>query len=239
MTAPPRPATHPKILLGGATLSDFGTLLDRARQLFREAGIKGGSYYYFAGHPALSQFLIPLAVLAALVWLVPRPRHWAVVGGWGASVFLYVMSGRGIGMRRGVPIVVFSVLALGLVLPHLWTALCRDSVKRAWRLGVAALGVYCLAFTGIQCGKTVYRFATGLWKFPDDYGFPVMAGKTQAQTYDHLLRHPGAIHRDCEPDRTLSVLYFIENKSPELVKQRGRVFTTHEAILRLKGLAHQ
>jgi len=203
---------HPHLLTGGGSLSSLPTLVHHLGQLAWEASVRGGSYYYFATFPALSQPCLALAVLAALGWLCARRAHGAVVVGWLASVSVYVLSGREIGMRRGVPIVVFSILALGLA----WPAL-REALRR-WRLPALFLRAavpMCFALCAFQLSSTLARFATGEWRVPLDFDFRVLPGMSMPETYRYLLAHPEAIDGAYEPERTWAGLRLLAHAAPE------------------------
>jgi hypothetical protein len=201
---------HPHLLTGGGTLSTFPALLHHLGQLAWESSVRGGSYYYLAEYPALSQPLLALGALAALAWLSIRREHGAVVVGWLAAVGVYVLSGREVGMRRGVPIVVFSMLALGLAWPALREALTRRRVPDGLARGAVAL---CFALCAFQFAGSFTRLAAGEWRVPLDFEFRVLPGKTMPETYGYLLEHPEAIDDTYEPERTWAVLHLLARKS--------------------------
>lgn len=199
---------HPQLLTGGGTLSSLQTLVHHLGQLAWETGVRGGSYYYFAEFPALSQPLLALAVLAAAVWFSLHREHAPVVVGWLAAVAIYLMSGREIGMRRGVPIVVFSITLLGLAWPELRRIRMHDMFAR----GAVSL---CFVICVFELSSTVTRYASGTWRVPLDFDFQVMPGTTMPETYRYLLEHPDQISAAYEPERTWAVLHFLARNSPE------------------------
>jgi hypothetical protein len=195
---------HPHLLLGGGTLSSVQTLLHHVGQLAWEAAIRGGSYYYFAQFPALSQPGMVLAALSAVALFCVRREHVGVLLGFFAAVAIYLASGREIGMRRGVPIVVLSIVLLGLAWPRL----------RRFRMQRALIGV-CFAICSAELGVTVAHFANGQWRVPLDFDFQVLPGKTMPETYRYLLAHPEAIDASYEPERTWAVLHYLAGRTRE------------------------
>lgn len=194
---------HPHLLMGGGTLSSLQTLVHHVGQLAWEAAVRGGSYYYFAQFPALSQPLLALAALAAVGWFCVRREHVGVLLGWGAAVAIYLASGREIGMRRGVPIVVFSMMMLGLAWPFVR------------RLPMRALVGLCFVICSVELGISIARFDSGEWRVPLDFDFRVLPGKTMPETYRYLLAHPEAIDASYEPERTWTVLHYLARRTEE------------------------
>jgi len=199
---------QPHLLTGGGTLSDLPTLFHHTAQLAREAALRGGSYYYFADFPALSQPLLALAVLGAAAWLGVRREHAPVLVGFAASVAIYLLSGREVGMRRGVPIVVYSITLLGLA----WPLLRRFQLHAPLARGAVAL---CFVVGAIELSITCARFADGTWRVPLDFDFQVRPGMTMPETYRYLLLHPEAINEAYEPERTWTALHFLARQLPE------------------------
>jgi hypothetical protein len=214
---------QPHLLTGGGTLSDVHTLVHHIGQLARETAVRGGSYYYFAEFPALSQPLLALAVLAAVAWLGSRREHLPVVVGWLAAVIIYVLSGREVGMRRGVPIVVLSITLLGLAWPALRRLRLHAGLARA---AVALCFVICAGELSITCA----RFASGTWRVPLDFDFQILPGSTMPETYQYLLAHPEAISGAYEPERTWTALHYLARKSPE----HAVLFSQHAIAKRLQ-----
>ena len=201
----------PQLLVGGGSVSTLPIVLHHFTQLAWEASVRGGSYYYFAEQPALSQPVLALAVLIALIVSATRREHVPVVLGWLAAVSIYVLSGREIGMRRGVPIVVFSVMALGLAWPRLRAALRH---LRGLHALLRAAAVACFVICAFQLGASLQRFSTGAWRVPLDFDFRVLPGATMPQTYRYLLAHPEVIDATYEPERTWAVLRMLAGDSP-------------------------
>jgi hypothetical protein len=197
---------HPHLLVGGGTFSNLQTLVHHVGQLTWEAGVRGGSYYYIAEFPALSQPGLALAALAAVAWFSWRREHSALLVGWFGAVTIYVVSGREVGMRRGVPIVLFSIMLLGLAWPSLQRALRRSRLQQT--LAHAAVSL-CFAIGLFQLSGTLSRFASGVWHMPLDFEFEVRPGMTMPETYRYLLAHPEAISAAYEPERTWTVLHFL------------------------------
>lgn len=72
-------------------------------------------------------------------------------------VAIDILSGREIGMRRGVPIVVFSIILLGLA----WPALRRFQAHRTLTGGAVSS---CFMICAYECSSTYARFASGAWR---------------------------------------------------------------------------
>jgi hypothetical protein len=211
---------HPHLLVGGGTISDLSTLWHHLGQLGWESSLHGGSYYYFASYPALSQPVIAAAALAAILVLCARREHGPVVVGWSAAVGIYLLSGREIGMRRGVPIVVLSLVALGLAWPVLRSALSR--VRRDEVLVRGAV-VVSFAIGAAQYAGSVAHFSSGQWQPPLDFAFRVLPGKTMSETFQDLLLHPDQITDAYEPERTWAGLRFLARKSARAESTRARI----------------
>jgi hypothetical protein len=212
---------HPHLLTGGGTFSSLQALVHHLGQLAWEASVRGGSYYYFAEYPALSQPLLALAALAAVAWFALRREHLPLLVGFSGAVFIYLASGRFIGMRRGVPIVLFAIMLLGLAWPVLLRRV-RIPVGGA-RAAVALSFVICAA----ELSSTYARFASGTWRVPLDFDFRVLQGATMPETYRYLLEHPDAISAEYEPERTWAVLHFLARRegpfSRDAIAKRLRV----------------
>lgn len=216
---------HPHLLTGGGTLSDLATLMHHLGQLARETSVRGGSYYYFATYPALSQPGIAVAVVAAIACLCVRREHAAVAIGWLAAVGLFSMSGREIGMRRGVPIVVLGIAAIGLA----WPWLRQAASKLPQQAAIVAVAVsLSLALGAFEYAGSVARFVSGEWRVPLDFDFRLLPGMTMPETFRTLLAHPDAVTDAYEPERTWTALRFLAERSPEGAAGT-RVFS-HEAI---------
>jgi hypothetical protein len=201
---------HPHLLTGGGTISDLPTLWHHLGQLGWESSLRGGSYYYFASYPALSQPGIAASALAAILVLCARREHAPVVVGWSAAVGIYLLSGREIGMRRAVPIVVLSLLALGLAWPVL-----RGALSRVRRNVVLVRGAVAVSFAvgAAEYAGSVAHFSSGQWRPPLDFAFRILPGKTMSETFQHLLKHPDQITDAYEPERTWAGLRFLARKS--------------------------
>jgi hypothetical protein len=221
---------HPHLLTGGGSWSDVSTLVHHIGQLAWESSVRGGSYYYFASYPALSQPCIAIAALAAVACLCIRREHAAIVIGWLAAVAIYLISGREIGMRRGVPIVVLSIVALGLAWPVLRGAMAR--LHQNERLARGAVGL-CFALGALEYAGSIAHFASGAWHVPLDFDFRVLPGQTMPETFDYLLAHPDAVTEAYEPERTWAVLQFLARTSPEAAAG-SRVFSADAIAERLR-----
>jgi hypothetical protein len=200
-----------QILVGGGSLSSWSQAWSNARQMIGECASKGGSYYYYSTHPALSSPLVwGSAVLGLIVSLWKRTGLWIWLGLAGA-VAIYVASGQMIGMRRGVPIVVFAILLAGIV----WNALYKRS---DWRRIASAtvLATAAVVWAGWQADDTRAHYAAGTWAVRRDFRFAPAAGKTMAQTYALLLEDPQYLLRHgqgFEPERTLAVLHMLADRN--------------------------
>jgi hypothetical protein len=154
--------------------------------------------------------------VGAVGWLALRRSCGAVLLGFCAAVGIYILSGREIGMRRGVPIVVFSLIALGIAGPT-WLRALRS--RRGYAEG--ALLVLGLSFgvAAWQLSSSLARFGTGAWRAPLDFDFQVLPGQSMPETYRYLLAHPDAVDARYEPERTWAVLRMLarqESRSTDL-----------------------
>jgi hypothetical protein len=216
-----------QILLGGGSLSSSSGAWSNVRQMLGECVTKGGSYYYYSTHPALSSPLVwGSAVLGLIVCLWQRKGLWLWLGLAGA-VAIYVASGQMIGMRRGVPAVAFVLLLAGMF----WNALYRRD--RWYRVAAATvLAATALVWAGWQAYDTRAHYSAGTWAVRRDFKFAPAAGKTMAQTYaliledtQYLLRHGQGF----EPERTLAVLHMLADRNG----LESRKTYTREAVVRM------
>jgi len=202
-----------RVLTGGGSLSTATQAWANLVQMLRECALRGGSYYYYSEYPALSSpALWGSAILGMVVSLWQNKALWLWIGLLGA-VAIYAASGQMIGMRRGVPIVVFSMLFAGLFWSWLWQ-------RRSWasRAGAGTLIVVSLAWAGLQALGLHERYADGTWKVRRDFRFALAPGKTMAQMYALFLQQPPELQKNWpgyEPDRTLAVLHVLATRNGE------------------------
>ena len=229
-----------QILTGGGSLSSPAKAWENLLQMLSECALRGGSYYYPSSYAALSSpVLWGSALLGMGVSIWKRKGLWLWLGLFGA-VTLYVASGEMIGMRRGVPIIIFSILFAGLF----WHVLFAT---RGWiRRGVAlSIILACLIWAGVQANSMRAQYSAGTLTMRLDFRFGMIKGKTMSQMCDLLLKHPDFLVKNqhvFEPDRAYAILHMLATRNGEESRQvytRERLWREVEARRAAKEAASQ
>jgi hypothetical protein len=204
----------PTPFVGGGTLSSFSEAKNNFIQLFIESGLHGGSYYYFSEYPGFSSFILMIfAFLGYLIAHKSRRNSWIILG-FGFSVLVYLASGRAIGIRRGLPALIFSIFFVGLALD--WISEKKIFKRRKILFWFPLFLIFFIELSQYQ--NTLDRLANKTTLLPIDFRFYIPdlpAGQTMESTYMSLFNSPHICEMPSlyEPDRTVSVLYLLSKRN--------------------------
>lgn len=209
------------ILLGSGSISSWAQILGNGKDVFIELFHRGGSYYYFSDFPAFSSlFFLPLVIVGFFLALSQKQYRWLIVG-LGAALGVYIFSGNSIGIRRGIPILLFLTLHMALAVDYMLSADRPLSLRRAALFMLACF---------MTIPLTQYRQTSQLLshvQLPVNFQFPLEPGMSMLKTYEVLLKNPEYVENTYEPDRTYVVLYYLS---------AGKIFNADFALQKMRRI---
>jgi hypothetical protein len=204
---------------GGGTIVVGGGSVDSARPghalttLLSELTLRGHSYYYFTGAPALGSLWLAVALALCLVLATAwRPALWPWTATLVLTVVLYAVSGGVLGVRRTVAVPVVAGLALAVAVDQLVRH--RSTAVRAVSVVVAA-GL-ALVPVSVQYLHDVDAWASGRYELPHDFLFPLEDGRTMPEEVAYLTARLNSgettyqeVAEEREGERALSMVWLL------------------------------